>query len=207
MVMRIFLCVLCILCGEGFSPLLFASGLGQLKTFLVETHSARGSFTQTVIARSGRKPQQSSGTFSFTRPGKFRWIYEKPYEQLLIGDGEKFWSFDRDLNQVTVKKIGQAFGSSPAALLAGEALEKNFELKEAQPAGGLEFVDAHPKAEDATFQDLRIGFKDGLPQLMEIHDNFGQTTLLRFIKFESNPTLASGEFRFTPPKGADVVGE
>ena len=207
MVMRIFLCVLCVLCGEGFSPLLFASGLGQLKTFLTETHSARGSFTQTVIARSGRKPQQSSGTFSFTRPGKFRWIYEKPYEQLLVGDGEKFWSFDRDLNQVTVKKIGQAFGSSPAALLAGEALEKNFELKETDAADGLEFVEAHPKAQDATFQDLRIGFKDGLPQLMEIHDNFGQTTLLRFIKFESNPTLPSREFHFTPPKGADVVGE
>lgn len=196
------LCTLCLLPMPAH-----ASGLGQLKTFLTETHSARGSFTQTVIARSGRKPQQSSGTFSFTRPGKFRWIYEKPYEQLLVGDGEKFWSFDRDLNQVTAKKIGQAFGSSPAALLAGEALDKNFELKEAQPAEGLEFVEAHPKAQDATFQDLRIGFKNGLPQLMEIHDNFGQTTLLRFIKFESNPTLPPGEFRFTPPKGADVVGE
>lgn len=200
--------ILAILCALCVLPLTaHASGLGQLKTFLVETHSARGSFTQTVIARSGRKPQQSSGTFSFTRPGKFRWVYEKPYEQLLVGDGEKFWSFDRDLNQVTVKKIGQAFGSSPAALLAGEALDKNFALKEAQPGDGLEFVEAHPKAQDAIFQDLRIGFKDGLPQLMEIHDNFGQTTLLRFIKFESNPTLPPGEFSFTPPKGADVVGE
>jgi outer membrane lipoprotein carrier protein len=205
--MRVFLCVLCVLCGEGFSPLLFASGLGQLKTFLSETHAAHGSFTQTVIARSGRKPQQSSGTFSFARPGKFRWLYEKPYEQLLVGDGEKFWSFDRDLNQVTVKKIGQAFGSSPAALLAGEALEKNFELKEADGADGLEFVEARPKAEDATFKDMRVGFRDGLPQAMEIHDNFGQTTLLRFTKFDANPSLPSGEFRFTPPKGADIVGE
>ena len=203
--MRKILCLLSVL--GTLSSAAQASGLGQLQNFLVEIHSARGSFAQTVIARSGRKPQQSSGTFSFARPGKFRWIYEKPYDQLLVGDGEKFWSFDRDLNQVTVKKIGQAFGSSPAALLAGEALEKNFELKEGAARDGLEFVDAKPKAQDAAFQAVSIGFKGGLPQIMEIHDTFGQTSLLKFTSFVANPSLAPGEFHFTPPKGADVVGD
>lgn len=205
--MRAFLCVLCVLCGEGFSPLLFASGLDQLKSYLDGAHAARGEFTQTVIARSGRKPQQSSGSFAFMRPGKFRWTYEKPYAQLLVSDGEKFWSYDQDLNQVTVKKINQALGATPAALLAGEALDRNFVLKDDGADDGVEFVEATPKAQDATFERIRIGLVDNLPRVMEIHDNFGQTTLLRFTRFVSNPELPASLFHFVPPKGADVAGE
>lgn len=205
--MRAFLCVLCVLCGESFSPLLFASGLDQLHSYLAAAHAARGEFTQTVIARSGRKPQQSSGTFAFARPGKFHWAYEKPYAQLLVSDGDKFWSYDQDLNQVTVKKIGQALGATPAALLAGESLDKNFVLKDDGAGDGIEFVEATPKSQDATFEHIRIGLVDSLPRVMEIHDNFGQITLLRFTRFTSNPDLPATLFRFVPPKGADVAGE
>ncbi|MFY9327042.1 MAG: outer membrane lipoprotein chaperone LolA [Georgfuchsia sp.] len=205
--MRTFLCVLCILCGEGFSPLLFASGLDQLHAYLAASHAAGGDFTQTVFARSGRKPQQSSGSFAFLRPGKFRWAYEKPYAQLLVSDGEKFWSYDQDLNQVTVKKIGQAIGATPAALLAGEALDKNFVLKESDASDGIEYAEATPKAQDATFERIRIGLVDNQPRIMEIYDNFGQVTLLRFTHFISNPDLPAGTFRFVPPRGADVAGE
>ena len=115
------------------AALLFAAGtvqadsLAQLKQFMDGTRSARGSFTQQVFSKSGRKPQQASGTFAFSRPGKFRWTYEKPYAQLLVGDGSKLWAWDQELNQVTTKKLGQALGSTPAAILAGDnALEKNF---------------------------------------------------------------------------------
>ena len=205
--MRAFLCVLCVLCGEGFSPLLFASGLEQLHAYLTAAHAARGEFTQTVIARAGRKPQQSSGSFAFLRPGKFRWAYEKPYAQLLVGDGEKLWSYDQDLNQVTVKKIGQALGTTPAALLAGEALDKNFVLKDAGASDGIEFVEATPKAQDASFERVRIGLVGNQPRTMEIQDNFGQVTLLRFTRFTSNPDLPANLFHFVPPKGADVAGE
>ncbi len=184
-----------------------ASGLEQLNSFLAEVHTAQGSFAQTVVAKSGRKPQQSSGSFALQRPGKFRWVYDKPYPQTLVSDGDKFWSFDPDLNQVTVKKLGKALGASPAALLAGEGLERNFELKEAGAENGVEFVEATPKAQDASFQRLRIGLAANVPQVMEIHDNFGQTTLLRFTRFQVNPALGAGQFRFVPPKGADVVGE
>ena len=195
----------CLLALSGFAA--EAAGIDQLKTFLAQTPSARGSFSQTVLGRSGRKPQESSGRFVFARPGKFRWIYEKPYEQLLVGDGRRFWSFDRDLNQVTVKKIGEALGSSPAALLAGESLDKNFDLREGGSADGLEYIEARPKAQDSGFASVRMGFRAGLPRMMEIHDNFGQTTLLRFGSFEANPVLSGSEFQFAPPKGADVVGE
>lgn len=185
-----------------------ASGLDQLRAFLDGTKSGRTSFTQTVTAKSGRAPQPSSGTFAFSRPGKFRWSYEKPFQQLIVGDGDKLWLYDRDLNQVIVRKLGQALGSSPAALLAGDnALEKNFTLTGGIATEGLEWVEAKPKAADTGFQAVRIGFRENLPRRMELTDSFGQTTTLEFADFERNPPLDVTLFRFTPPRGADVVGE
>lgn len=191
----------------GLASIAHADGLAQLKSFLAEARTAQGAFHQTVSAKSGRKPQQSSGSFALQRPGKFRWVYDKPYPQVLVSDGDKFWSYDPDLNQVTTKRLGKALGASPAALLAGEGLERNFELKDGGSEGGVEFVDATPKVQDASFQHVRIGLAGNQPRTMEIKDNFGQTTLLNFTRFQINPSLAADQFRFVPPKGADVVGE
>lgn len=185
----------------------FALGIDQFRTFLKATPQARGSFTQTVIAKSGRKPQQSAGTFAFQRPGKFRWNYDKPYKQLLVSDGKKLWSYDPDLNQVMVRKLGDAVGSSPAALLAGDALEDNFTLIDAGTADGLQFIEAVPASKEGSFQSVRIGLKDNLPRVMEVRDNFGQTTVINLDRIEGNVALPADTFRFTPPKGADVVGE
>jgi outer membrane lipoprotein carrier protein len=202
---------LCALAGTIGGLLLSASaaagGLDQLKVFLDKTQSATGVFVQSVTSKSGRKPQQSAGTFALQRPGKFRWSYDKPYRQLLVSDGEKLWGYDPDLNQVTVRKLGKALGSSPAALLAGGDLDQHFVLKDAGAAEGIEMVDATPKAADGTFERMRIGFRDNLPRVMEIRDNFGQVTTLLFAEFHSNPQMAKDQFKFTPPKGADVVGE
>ena len=184
----------------------FALGIDQFRSFLKATPQARGSFTQTVIAKSGRKPQQSSGTFAFSRPGKFRWSYDKPYKQLIVSDGRKLWSHDPDLNQVTVRQLGDALGSSPAALLAGDALENNFTLIDGGTADGMQFVEAVPVSKEGTFQSVRIGMKDNLPRVMEVRDNFGQTTIVNLGQIEAGP-VAADNFRFTPPRGADVVGE
>ena len=197
------LCARCILCGQSF-----ASGSDQFRAFIAGTQTARASFSQSVVAKSGRKTQLSQGTFAFSRPGKFRWIYEQPYYQLIVGDGDRLWIYDKDLNQVSVKQLGQALGSSPAALLAGDAaLEKHFLIKDGGEEGGLEFVDATPREQDSSFERVRIGFRNNQPQLMEVRDNFGQTTTLRFTRFEPNPVLPAGLFRFVPPKGADIIGE
>lgn len=199
---------LCLLPCLLISSATFAAGLDQLRSFIANTHGARANFSQSVVAKSGRKPQLSQGTFSFSRPGKFRWTYDQPYYQLIVGDGEKLWIHDKDLNQVSVKKLGQALGSSPAALLAGDAaLEKHFVIKDAGSGEGLEMVEATPLSQDGSFERVRIGFKDNLPLFMEVHDNFGQTTTLRFTRFERNPTLAPGLFHFEAPKGADIVRE
>ena len=185
-----------------------AAGIDQLKTFLQGTKSGRATFTQEVAGKGSRPARGASGTFVFQRPGKFRWSYEKPYEQLIVGDGAKVWVYDHDLNQVIVRKLDVALGANPAALLAGDnVLEKNFDLADAGAAGGIDWIMAKPKAPDSGFEYVKIGFRDSLPRVMELKDAFANVTTLSFGAFERNPSLDSALFRFTPPPGADVVGE
>ncbi len=185
-----------------------AAPLDQLRSFLTQTTAARGEFVQTVVSRSGAKPVTSSGRFVFQRPGRFRWSYEKPYEQLIVADGSRLVLFDKDLNQVTIRKLNAALPSSPASILFGSNdFEKEFEVSDAGMREGLEWVQAKPRAKDSTFERIEIGFRDGLPAEMQLADNFGQITRLTFGKLERNPKLDIDAFRFTPPKGADVLTE
>ena len=185
-----------------------AGAVEQLHQFLQTTKTLKADFTQIVVAKNGRKPQNSSGTVAISRPGKLRWEIQKPYPQTLVGDGEKFWIYDPELKQVTVRKAGQAIGSSPAALLSGSNdLEKNFVLKEAGEMEGMAWVEATPKANESGFEKLRLGFTGSELKGMELLDNFGQTTHIRFSHFERNPALPAATFKFTPPVGADVIGE
>jgi len=185
-----------------------ATGLGQLKSFLEGTQTSKGTFRQTVASKTRPSAQNSGGTFAFARPGKFRWSYDKPFEQLIVGDGARVWVYDRDLNQVIVRKLDIALGATPAALLAGDnTLEKNFTLTEGAAADGLEYVDAVPKAQESQFTRVRIGFRDSLPRAMELTDAFGQITTLNFGTVEKNPPLAPDLFKFEVPANADVVGD
>jgi outer membrane lipoprotein carrier protein len=186
-----------------------AAALDQFKTFVASTKSARGDFTQKLIKNVDGKEkvsQPASGTFLFARPGKFIWTYQKPYEQVLQADGDQLYVYDKDLNQVTVKKLGDALGSSPAAILFGSNdLEKNFTLSDAGARDGLEWLKAIPKTKDTSFEQILIGLKNGAPEAMELKDNFGQTSVLAFRKFEKNPALNATSFKFVMPKGADVI--
>lgn len=185
-----------------------AGAVDKLHQFLASTRTVRADFAQSVAARNGRKPQLSSGVMMFARPGKFRWEIEKPYAQLLVGDGERVWIHDPDLRQVTVRKVGNALGGTPAALLAGEStIEKNFALREAGDKDGLEWVEATPRSPDSGFEKVSLGFAGSDLRAMELLDSLGQTTSLRFSHLERNPRLAPSLFRFTPPVNADVIGE
>ena len=190
-------------------PLLAEAGaVDQLHQFLSSTRTLKAEFSQMVIGKNGRKPQQSSGTLAIARPGKLRWDIQKPYPQLVVGDGEKIWIYDPELKQVTVRKAGQAISGSPAALLAGSnELEKDFILKEDGEAEGLAWVAASPRQNESGFEKVRLGFAGSELRAMELHDNFGQTTHIRFSRIERNPALPASTFRFTPPPGADVIGE
>lgn len=184
-----------------------ASGLAQLKSFVDGAKTGRTMFRQSVLAKGRDQAQVSSGTFTFARPGRFRWAYEKPYEQLIVGDGTKLWIYDHDLNQVTTHKQDVSLGASPAALLSGDnSLERNFEVVDAGSSEGLEFVDARPRASESGVERVRIGFRDNLPRMMELRDMFGNITTLTFESFERNVKLDPAQFVFVPPKGADVVG-
>jgi outer membrane lipoprotein carrier protein len=188
-----------------------AGALDQFKSFVAGTKAARGEFTQTQVRSkpaAGKALPTSTGTFVFARPGKFIWTYQKPYEQVLQADGDMLYIYDKDLNQVTTRKLGNALGSSPAAILFGSNdLEKNFTLAEAGTRDGLEWLTATPKAKDTTFEQIGIGLKDGVPQAMELKDAFGQTSVLKFTSFQRNPSLGAQQFKFEVPKGAEVVNQ
>jgi outer membrane lipoprotein carrier protein len=186
-----------------------ASAIQKLHTFVASTHSAQADFTQEVLDKNGRRIQSASGTMQFERPGRFRWVYKKPYEQIIVGDGKKFWMYDADLNQVTVKKLDAALGSSPAALLSGSnEIDRDFALTDIDDRDGLEWLQATPKSAETTFQKILMAFnaKSEL-MVMELHDAFGHHTVLRFSGLKNNPSFGAQQFKFVPPKGADVLGE
>ncbi|MEP7084812.1 MAG: outer membrane lipoprotein chaperone LolA [Betaproteobacteria bacterium] len=184
-----------------------AGAVEDFRAFTTQTRAARGEFTQIVTDRNGKVLRQASGTFSLSRPGKFRWSYMKPYTQLLVGDGQKVWVYDTDLNQVTIRAMDQTLSATPAALLSGsEDLDKVFTLQELPAADGLSWLGAKPKNADSGLESVRIGFSKSILQRLEFVDSFGQKTLITVAKFERNPVLPADTFTFTPPKGADVIG-
>ncbi len=201
--MRTILILLCLLPG-----LASAAATDALKVFLTQTQTAKARFAQMVLDKNMKPLQQAQGVMQFSRPGKFRWDYQKPYEQVIVGDGSKLWIYDKDLNQVTVRKLDRALGASPAALLAGSNdLERDFKLSNLGMDKGLDWLEALPKSRETVFERVRMGFgKSGL-EAMELRDQFGQTTVITFTDVERNPRIAADVFRFTPPQGADVISE
>src|SRR6267142_2226846 len=176
-----FLLLLALLAASGVQ----AAAVERFKSFVRTTQSARADFEQKVYDRDRKLVQQAKGSFVLLRPGRFRWVYDKPVDQLIVGDGERVWIYDRDLKQATVRKLSKALGSTPAALLAGASeVESAFELSDAGERDGLEWLEAK-----------------------ELSDSFGQTTLLRFFNLLRNPQVDPAQFRFVPPKGVDVLGD
>ena len=185
-----------------------AGPIEKMREFIQQTRSARAVFTQTVADSSGQISQKSSGTVQFQRPGKFRWTYSKPYEQLIVGDGETLWIYDKDLNQVTQRKLDKALGSSPAALLAGaDDIEKYFSLNAIGKKGKLDWLEVRPYDEDSLFDKVRMGFNKNTLEIMELFDHFGQKTTILLSRLERNPVTPADTYTFIIPDGADVVTE
>lgn len=175
--------------------------------------SGRADFTQTVTSppKDGLavRTKTSSGTFEFQRPGRFKFSYQKPFEQLIVADGTSLWLYDADLNQVTQRAQAQALGSTPAALLASApdlaALRADFTLQSAPEQDGLQWVQAVPKAREGQLKSVRVGFDGDVLAALDILDSFGQRSLIRFTGMQRNPALPAGTFTFKPPAGADVL--
>ena len=204
---RLFLLFLALLPAFSSGPALGAS-VESLKATLEQTSTARARFAQMVLDKNLKQLQQATGTMQFSRPGKFRWEYDKPQEQVIVGDGKQVWLYDKDLNQVTVRRFDRALGSSPAALLAGSnEIEKNYSFTAIGNQEGLDWLEAVPKSKDTSFEKIRLGFGKGGLEAMELRDQFGQVTVIKFSTIERNVKLPPEAFRFTPPKGADVISE
>jgi outer membrane lipoprotein carrier protein len=185
-----------------------AADLERLRAFVRDTQTARAQFTQTVADKGGRVTQSAQGEFLLARPGKFRWSVQKPYKQLLVGDGQRVWIFDEDLNQVIVRRLGDALGATPAALLSGnQDVERAFTWNDLPAADGLDWLSATPIAQETTFAQIKLGFDAKGLAALELLDAFGQKSVVRFSNFERNPKFAVDTFTFTPPKGADVIGD
>ncbi len=190
-----------------------ADSLGALESFMRSTQGGRADFTQTVTApgKDGQPPRakNSSGTFEFQRPNRFRFVYHKPFEQTLVADGQTLWLYDADLNQVTARKQAQVLGSTPAAIIASaadlKALEKDFSLKAEADQNGLQWVTATPKAKDGQLQSIRVGLKGDQLAALDILDNFGQRSVLNFSNVQPVASLPASTFEFKPPAGADVI--
>jgi outer membrane lipoprotein carrier protein len=186
-----------------------ADAADTLRAFIRDVNSGRAQFTQTVTSPDGAKKKTSTGSFEFSRPNRFRFAYAKPFEQLIVADGQKVWIFDADLNQASSRKFSSALGATPAALLAGGSLDKDFDLvavptKDAAK-DGLEWVQANPKLKDGSFKSVRVGFRGKALAAVEIIDAFDQRSLLQFSQFTPGVSFAPDAFRFTPPAGADVI--
>jgi len=193
-----------------------AEPIDQLRQFLAQTTTARGDFTQQSprpnagAAANGAAAavMVSRGSFEFLRPGKFRWTYRTPYEQLIVSDGEHLFLFDKDLNQVSKKKLAGALPASPASILFGSNdFERDFKVQNDGSSGGIDWIRATPNGKDSLFESIRIGFQAGMPVAMQLRDSFGQSTELAFDHVQRNPALSSERFRYTPPPGVDVLEE
>ena len=193
--------------------LVSAGGLESLEVFMAQAQAGQADFTQVVTspAKDGKagRSKTSSGTFAFQRPGRFKFVYQKPFEQTIVADGQTLWLYDVDLNQVTQRAQAQVLGSTPAALLTSaanlKALRTEFTLESAPPEGGLEWVLARPKSKDGALQSVRIGFAGEQLAALDILDSFGQRSMIRFTQLQTLAALPADTFKFQPPAGADVL--
>jgi outer membrane lipoprotein carrier protein len=193
------------LCVAAAASAAHADAVDALKDFVRDVKTGRSAFTQVVSSPDGAKKKASSGSFEFARPNRFRFAYTKPFEQLIVSDGQKVWIYDADLNQASSRKLSNALGATPAALLAGGSIEKDFDLAALPAKDGLEWAKATPKIKDGPFQAVNIGFRGKDLAAVEIVDSFGQHSLLQFIQFAANVPLAAESFRFAVPAGADLI--
>lgn len=188
------------------TPALADTAREQLRTFVAQVQSASGDFSQYTVRPQGQTKPAQRGKFLFMRPGRFKWDVIKPYAQQIVSNGREIYQFDPDLNQVTVRKVDQAIGASPAAILFGSgSLEQSFEVMALPDRESFVWLRAKPKQADAGFVHVDLGFRDGIPHRIILLDAFGQTTHVELSALMRNPGLSTSNFDFIPPQGADVV--
>ncbi|MBK3748307.1 outer membrane lipoprotein chaperone LolA [Stutzerimonas balearica] len=180
----------------------------RLTSLLSQADTLTGRFSQLSLDASGTQLQETSGELALKRPGQFRWHTDEPMEQLLVSNGEKVWLYDPDLQQVTIQQLDQRLTHTPALLLSGDVstISENFEVSHKEVGDVIDFT-LRPKARDTLFDSLRLSFRGGVINDMQLIDSVGQRTNMLFMGVKMNEPLKSGLFQFEIPEGADVISE
>ncbi len=195
-----------VLCAALATQAAAASGSEALSYFFGEVQSFKARFSQVVLDESLTEISDAQGTVWARRPGLFRWNYEFPEVQEIVGDGENVWVYDVELEQVTVHDQARALGRSPALLLSGSGnIEKTHIIEDIGPQGRFDWVNLVSKDEESEFREVRIGFEDDRLRLMELLDNLGQRTRISFVDLEENEPIPVSVFTFVPADGVDVI--
>lgn len=195
----------------SFSSLSVLADAGQdLKQKLAKIESMQAKFSQIVIDELGTELDRSEGEFVIERPKKFKWVVSSPYEQQIISDGIYLWQFDKDIEQINVSNLDESFDNSPAALLsnAGDTLINDYLIARVQDQTGDEssvIFHLRPKSEEALFESMLMEFKGDEFTAFQVKDNLGQATIVEFSQQKYNQKLAKEFFKFTPPKGVDLI--
>lgn len=176
----------------------------RLNKLLTDTKSMTASFTQTT---QGASSGTFKGSMSVQRPNNFRWETKSPSEQLIVANGNSMWIYDKDLEQATKQSVDTQVGNTPALLLSGDPskIDKNFKIT--QPYANKNYYVLYPKADSASFKSLSMSFNGGKPVMMVLNDTLGQTTSIKFSNIKMNPSISNSQFKFTPPKGVDVIDQ
>lgn len=202
------LCIVVLVClTPGVNVAAPQPGSEQLREFLtnVETMSAR--FSQTLLDEDLAVVEVSAGNFAISRPGRFRWDYTEPYEQLILADGDRLWIYDAELEQASVRTVDAVLATTPAMLLSGDTdISAGYEIVDRGLEDDVMWAELTPRTDEAEFVRLRLGFMGGEIRVMELFDRLGQTTRVEFFDVVRNPVLGGELFNFSPPDGVDVIG-
>ncbi len=187
-------------------PASAGSGVDALTGFYERVNSFEADFKQMQLDEEGEVVQQSGGRFLLSRPARFRWEYQDPYEQIIVSNGETFKFYDVDLAQVTVRDVDASLRATPALLLSGgAALEDEFTISAAGQRDDLTWVKLVPRNSEGDFQEIRMGFNGDVPARMELNDNLGQTTQIEFSSVEVNTAIPEQRFELEIPEGVEIV--
>lgn len=180
----------------------------RLDAFATNLHSLKGDFTQTLTDASGQGAKTSSGTLALEAPRQFRWDTLEPYKQTIVADGSRVWLYDPELEQVTVRVQSTEEAHSPLTVITDlKQLDKDFAVTERGEREGLVWLRLSSKAKDPQFDYADLGFDlQGLKRMM-FRDQLGAITDIRFSDWQRNVDLPPSTFNFTPPPGADVIGD
>ena len=183
-----------------------SAAVARLSTLLEQAQTITGRFSQLTLDGSGTQLQEASGELALKRPGQFRWHTDAPMEQLLVSNGEKIWLYDPDLEQVTIQKMDQRLTHTPALLLSGDVskIAESFDITLKEGGNVVDFI-LKPKAADSLFDSLRLSFRNGVINDMQLIDSVGQRTNILFLGVKMNEPLPASQFTFEVPPGADVI--